>query len=200
MRTLLERQLLEVSAFLDACPERPTSLGDALPIMSKGVPSLRALVESNPDLYRSEDRLMLERCLYDMVEDEQPIERFVEFGLWVLDNCKSHGVEAFFEKLHSTTFKEFLSKELFRYSLLHKRHQTVLLPNTVQARCEREWCNQPGIYFCVRCYKKVNRRVAYCSQMCQSKHWTTHRHICGRHEPLSSVEERVALVTESCTY
>ena len=187
----LERQKSELTAFLDACPARPSSADAAIPSLLNSVPSLSELIERNPRLCSGEDRTVLERCLYDMLTDGQPLERFVEFGLWVLDQCAARGSAKFLAQLDASHISAFLDQELFRYSVLHKRHQTALLPTTIRGLCEMEWCGRQGVLCCSRCYRHANRRVLYCSQECQLKHWVTHRRNCGRKDEEVSGDVRI---------
>lgn len=182
----LARRTNEVSAFLEACPRCPKDDGaDSVDFLLQSVPKLQTLIENTADMRTPSFQKVLEFCLYDMVADGESLDKFVEFGLWILDHCILSEHESFFKTLDGIKISEFLNKERFQYSIVRKRNSTALIRCQERTFCASEWCGQEGSLLCLRCLHCANRRVAYCSRDCQLSHWPTHRRICGRNLDLN---------------
>eukprot|EP00210_Caulerpa_lentillifera_P006031 g5764.t1 len=190
----------EVTEFLDACPRCPENDEDSsVDLLIQSVSKLKPLIENNADFRTPEFQKLVEFCLYDMIADGETVEKFVEFGLWILDHCIVQEHTNFFETLDRIKISEFLNKERFRYSIVRKRNSTALIRSQEYTFCAKEWCSREGLLLCSRCLHGANRRVAYCSRACQLSHWATHRRLCGRNIDTSEETYEVMQVADSTT-
>ncbi|GMH37831.1 hypothetical protein BSKO_05704 [Bryopsis sp. KO-2023] len=169
-----------VSDFMDACPPK----GYVPPLPSEIVremPALRKFVEAHPALLKKNVRRVLQQLIVDMAVDNVQTDKFVEFGVFVLDRCAIEGVAQFFDRFNEESFMNFIHNELFKYLITGNDHATHLLRNGFRkVWCSNDNCPNEGNFCCSRCIRKLDVKVFYCSKKCQKQHYPDHRPFCGK--------------------